>query len=110
MLQLVAREYEVAGWVERGDRVVAEAERLRPDVVLLDISMPGASGLAVLPAVRAALAEATILMLTTHVEPIYVRQALDRGADGYVLKGRAMTDLLPAIREGLLRRRGTAAR
>ena len=109
MIQLVAREYEVAGWVASGDEVVAEAERLRPDVVLLDVSLPGKSGLAVLPALRAALADATIIVLTTHVEPIYVRQALERGADAYVLKGKAMTELLPVIREALERRRAAAA-
>ena len=77
------------------------ARAVKPDVLLLDVSLPGLSGIRALPALRAALPETCIVILTTHSDPAYQEEAFRRGANGYVLKRCAYTDLLPAVRDGL---------
>ena len=84
-----------------GDEVVGSACRLLPDIILLDISLRGENGMKVLPQLRAALPYTGIVMLTTLVDPVYRGEALARGADAFVGKGQATTELLPAIRQAL---------
>jgi two-component system, NarL family, nitrate/nitrite response regulator NarL len=93
LLSILAKSVEVAGVAERGDQVVAMAVALQPDLVLLDVSLPVQSGLQILPALRMALPEALIVVLTTHTLPIYREEALARGADVFLNKGRAVTEL-----------------
>ncbi|HEY7198590.1 MAG TPA: response regulator transcription factor [Candidatus Dormibacteraeota bacterium] len=97
---LVGREddIEVIAQVERGDRVVAEALRTRPDVAMLDIEMPGADGLTALADLRAALPECRVLVLTVFGRPGYLRRALEGGAAGFLLKDAAPERLADAIR------------
>jgi two-component system response regulator NreC len=71
----------------------------KPDVVLLDVVMPGGSGLDALPEIRSAAPEARVLALSMQDDPTYVRQAFAAGARGYVLKEAADDELLTAIRE-----------
>ena len=96
--KVIAPEYEVVGALERGEEALEAATRLAPDVVLLDVSLPGRTGLDVLPSVREELPEAVIIMLTMHDAPEYRRKAFEKGADAYVLKSRAATELMPTIR------------
>ncbi len=85
---------------EAGDGVelLAQVERLRPDLVLLDLSMPRLGGLAALPEIRRKAPGARILVLTMHADDEYLRQSLKAGAAGYVLKQAADQELLLAIR------------
>lgn len=99
--RLLAEEYELAGTVERGDELLPVARRVRPDIIVLDVSMPGLSGLQALPGLRAELPECCLIVLTVQGSALYRREAFQRGADGFVVKGRAFTDLLPAVEEAL---------
>jgi len=90
-------DFEVIGYVEHGDEIVTIARNLRPDLVTLDVSIPGLSGLMALPELRAELPSAGIVILTTISSKPYVEEAFRRGADGYVLKNRALRDLIPAL-------------
>lgn len=91
-------DLEVVAEVERGDRVLEEVRRSRPDVVVLDIEMPGQDGLAT----AAQLAEATpgcrVLIVTTFGRSGYLRRALAAGASGFLLKDAPATELAAAIR------------
>ncbi|GJQ29451.1 MAG: DNA-binding response regulator [Phycisphaerae bacterium] len=85
---------------EAGDlrQAIDEAKRTTPDVVVLDLSMPGGSGVAGIERLRAAAPDAKILMLTMHDDPAYVRSALAMGATGYIVKSAADAELISAIR------------
>jgi len=74
------------------------AEKLQPDLILLDVSMPALGGLETLPLLRKVAPATRILILTMHDDPQYLRQALQSGAVGYVLKKAADTELLSAVR------------
>jgi len=91
-------DMEVVG--EAGDcaAVVALAGRLRPDVVTLDLSMPGGSGLETIEKLRVAAPSARVVVLTMHEDPAYVHSALAAGASGYLVKSAADQALMEAIR------------
>ena len=82
-----------------GDEAVRQVRQLVPDVILLDLTMPGISGLEVLPKLREVAPEAAVLVLSMEDDPSYVREAFARGAVGYVLKEAADAELITAIRE-----------
>lgn len=98
--EIVQRECKIIGCVEHGCEVLTRATELSPHTILLDISLPGISGLDLLPQLREALPQTAIVMLTNHADEFYRREAFARGADAYVLKGDAHTELLGAIRLG----------
>ena len=77
---------EVVAQVGRGDEVLAAALDVRPDVALLDIEMPGATGLDAAEQLSAQLPECRVLILTTFGRPGYLRRAMEGGAAGFVLK------------------------
>ncbi len=91
-------DLEVIGEANDGREVLDQVALLRPDVILLDLAMPGLDGLAALPQLKEILPQAHILVLTMHEDQAYLRQALQAGASGYVLKKAADTELLLAIR------------
>jgi DNA-binding NarL/FixJ family response regulator len=78
-------------------RAIEEIGRLRPDVVVLDISMPGLSGLDALPLIRSAVPRAKVVMLTHHEGETFVEQALRAGAEGYLSKDSDPAELALAI-------------
>ena len=80
------------------ERAVYEAIEHKPDVVLMDVVMPGKSGIEGMPALLQAVPEAKVLVLSMQDDPHYVRQAFDAGASGYVLKEAADTDVVSAVR------------
>ena len=100
--RILGAEYAVLAFVARGDEVVATAMILQPEVVTLDVSMPGVSGLNLLPELRAALPGAVIVIVTTTSNKLYIDEAYQRGANGYVLKRKALSDLVPAIQNCVL--------
>ena len=81
------------------DEAVRLARLHKPDVVLLDVVMPGRSGLDAAEEVRAAAPDAKILVLSMQDDPSYVRQAFGAGASGYLLKEAADAELVAAVRE-----------
>jgi two-component system response regulator NreC len=92
-------DIECAGEAGTAEEAVREARRLQPDVVLLDVVLPGESGLSALPAIREAAPEAGVLVLSMEDDPSYVREAFGAGAMGYVLKEAADTEVVAAVRE-----------
>ena len=84
---------------EKGDprQALDEIARLRPQILLLDIAMPGLSGFDVIPKVRAAHPDCRILMLTNHEGDSFVQQAIELGADGYLSKDSDPAELTIAI-------------
>ena len=96
---LASREdIEVVGEAADGDAAVAEAARLRPDVVLLDLSMPGGGGLSAIGPIRAGGAGPAVLVLTSFSGDDQVLPAVRAGASGYLLKDVGVADLEAAIR------------
>ena len=91
-------DMEVVGEAADGVEGARLAEELRPDVVLMDLTMPGGGGIEATRKVREACPETKVLVLTMHDDAGYVREALAAGASGFVLKQAADNDLLSAIR------------
>jgi two-component system response regulator DesR len=91
-------DIEVAAQVARGDEVLAAALAARPDIVLLDIEMPGMSGLDVADQLARELSDCRVLILTTFGRPGYLRRAIASGAAGFMLKDAPITELADTIR------------
>lgn len=91
-------DMEVVGEAANGEEAVRLAERLLPDVVVMDISMPVMDGLAATAAITATLPATKVLVLTMHAEEQYLLKVLEAGGSGYVLKRSADTELMEAIR------------
>ncbi len=89
---------EVAGEAVDGREAVEKAQELAPDVALLDLSMPRLHGLEALRQIRRRHPKTRCLILSMHKNEAYVRQALQAGASGYILKDSAAEDLVAAIR------------
>ena len=103
--QALAAECLVVGSVGDGYQLLAEAERLHPDVIVLDITMPRLDGIEAARQFRISEHPARLVFLTVHEDADYARAALDAGGLGYVIKARLASDLLPAIRAALSNRR-----
>lgn len=91
-------DLDVVAEVGRGDEVVAAAVASRADVAVLDIEMPGGSGLDVIPALLTAVPGIAVLMVTTFGRPGHLRRALDAGARGFLVKDDPVEELAAAIR------------
>jgi len=97
LLLISHNDFEIVGEASRRHSMLSLAEKLQPDLILLDLSMPGLGGMDVLPTLRKLVPSTRILILTMHDDPQYLRQALKQGASGYVLKKVADAELLSAI-------------
>ena len=91
-------DIEVVGEAESAERAVFEALSTKPDVVVMDVVMPGLSGIDGTPAVLRAAPGVKVLVLSMQDDPRYVREAFAVGAAGYVLKEAADTEVVGAIR------------
>ena len=89
---------EVVGEASRGDEALELMERLEPDLLLLDLHMPGGDGFEVLRRARDAGGGTRILVLSLHVQAEYVARAVREGADGYLSKDLAVQELPEAIK------------
>jgi two-component system, NarL family, response regulator DesR len=91
-------DLEVVAEVGRGDDVVPEARRVRPDVALLDVEMPGLDGISATQELRKALPSCRVLVVTTFGRPGYLRRAMAAGASGFVVKDTPARQLADAVR------------
>ncbi len=94
--------YEVVGMVEDGYMLVEETERLLPDIIIADISMPKLNGLEAVRQIKKMGIGSKIIILTMHSDVTYASKAFEAGALGYVLKHSAHTELLQAVDKVLL--------
>lgn len=91
-------DFEVVGQVGRGDEVVEAVKAAKPDVVLLDIEMPGLDGLAAAAALAHEAPRTRVIILTTFGRPGYLRRAMESGAVGFVVKDAPAEQLADAVR------------
>jgi two-component system, NarL family, response regulator NreC len=91
-------DLEAVGEAPDAERAIYAAIESRPDVILLDVMMPGKSGIEGMPALLRAVPAAKVLVLSMQDDPRYVREAFDAGASGYVLKEAADTEVVGAVR------------
>ena len=99
---LLQPHFEVVALVEDGRALVSAVERLLPDVIVADISMPMLDGIEAAVLIRRRDPEARIVLVTVHEERILVTRGLASGALGYVLKDSAGDELVPAIHAALI--------
>jgi DNA-binding NarL/FixJ family response regulator len=98
---LLRDEFDLVGTAADGAELLAAAPRLRPDVIVSDISMPGVSGLDALRRLKAESSRIKIIFLTMHADAKLAAEALRAGASGYLLKQSAGEELIDAINEVL---------
>ncbi len=97
--KLLEPECDVVGTVGDGRALLAAAEQLRPDVIILDIAMPLLNGLDAGRQLKKALPEVKLIFLTMHQDPALATEAFRAGASGYLLKTSAASELLKAIED-----------
>ena len=98
MLVNAQADMEVVSEAPDGEKAVQEARETRPDVILLDLTMPRAGGMKALQEIARNYRDTRVLVLTMHDAPAYLRSALAAGASGYLLKRAVDAELLAAIR------------
>ena len=98
---LLEEEFELVGIVEDGRAMVAAASKLRPDVIVADISMPQLNGIEALAHLKRDNPDVRVVFLTMHRDAAYARRALEAGASGFVLKHSAPAELVLAVRAAL---------
>ena len=94
-----AEGIETVGEAADAEQAILRARLLEPDVVLMDVTLPGRSGIEAAAELRERVPRAAVLMLSMHDDPAYVREAFSVGARGYVLKEAADSELVAAVRE-----------
>jgi len=92
-------DLELVGEAQTGDEAVAEFQRLRPDVTLMDLQMPGMNGIDALHAIRKEAPKARDIILTTYSGDVQASRAFKAGAVGYLLKSMLRTELIGTIRD-----------
>jgi DNA-binding NarL/FixJ family response regulator len=95
--QMLQEDYQVVGALAEASAVVAQVPKLKPDILLLDISMGDMNGFEITRRLRSDLCRSKIIFLTVHEELEFIRAAFDAGASGYVFKSRMNKDLRTAI-------------
>ena len=90
--------FEIVGQAGTGEEAIEMAGKLQPDLILLDVAMPGMGGLAATETIRKTSPQTAVLILTMHDREDYFFEALRVGASGYVLKGAELDELVEAIR------------
>jgi len=98
---LLAPEFDLVGVVEDGLALVEASGRLRPDVIVADVTMPHLNGIDALVQLRQGGDRVPVVFLTMHRDATFARRALDAGASGFVLKHSAPAELVTAIRAAL---------
>jgi len=104
VMDLLESSFDVVGLVSNGKDLLIEAERLAPDLIVLDITMPELTGIEAARQLRNKGSSAKLVFLTIHEQVQFVRRCMAEGAMGYVIKSRLESDLVHAIQEALLNR------
>ena len=107
--RILEPEFRVAGTVEDGRMLLERATADAPDAILIDISMPRLNGIDAVRRLRQAGCRSKLLILTMHADPQFASEAIDAGANGYLLKNSGAEEIVKALREVLLGRRYVAA-
>ncbi|MEE9603356.1 MAG: response regulator transcription factor [Thermoguttaceae bacterium] len=94
---LAGTEIEIVAEATNGKECIEQAEKVNPDVILLDIRMPDGDGLSTLEKLRAKMPDAVVVMLSTYDNPTYIARAVALGASDYVLKGSSRDDIIATI-------------
>ena len=102
--QLLQSEYEILGAVSDGQALVSAAEELKPDVLVIDVTMPVLDGIEAAKKLKEQGCESKIVFLTVHSDPDYLRACLAAGGLGYVVKSRMSSDLPQAVDHALAER------
>ncbi len=98
-VKLLEAEVEVVGKVLDGRALLAQAPRLKPDIIVLDISMPGLNGLEAGEQIKQIMPDVKLIFLTMHEDPDLAVEAFRLGASGYLLKRSAASELFQAVQE-----------
>ena len=101
LVRMLSRDFDVVAAVPDGLSAVAEAEKLEPDLLVLDIAMPGLNGIAAAARLKERGSKAKIVFVTNMRDREFVDESLALGDIGFVVKDRLVADLLPAIRRVL---------
>ena len=95
--QMLQDDYQIVGALAEASAVVAQVPKLKPDILVLDISMGDMNGFEITRRLRSDFCRSKIIFLTVHEELEFIRAAFDAGASGYVFKSRMNKDLRTAI-------------
>jgi DNA-binding NarL/FixJ family response regulator len=101
LVRLLSPDFDVVAMVTDGLAAVAEAEHFEPDLLVLDIAMPGLNGIAAAARLKEHGSKAKIVFVTNMRDREFVDEALALGVVGFVVKDRLVADLLPAVRQVL---------
>jgi DNA-binding NarL/FixJ family response regulator len=101
LVRLLSHDFDVVAAVRDGAAAVNEASRIKPDVLVLDISMPIMSGIAAAGRLKARGSTAKVVFVTMHHDREFVQGAAALGTVGFVVKDRLLSDLMPAVRNVL---------
>jgi DNA-binding NarL/FixJ family response regulator len=101
LVRLLSRDFDVVAMVTDGLAAVAEAEHLEPDLLVLDIAMPGLNGIAAAARLKEHGSKAKVVFVTNMRDREFVQESLALGDVGFVVKDRLVADLLPAVRQVL---------
>lgn len=99
--RLLGPPFEIVGMVGDGRALIEAGLKLKPDVIVTDISMPVMNGIEAVDELRKANCTSKVIFLTVHSDPDFVRECLAIGALGYIFKPHVAIDLVAAIREAL---------
>lgn len=99
--RMLESECDVIGKISDGSSLVTLAEKLKPDVMIVDVQVPGLSGFEAVRRLKKRHVRCAVIFLTVHQDPALAEEARFIGAMGYVLKPSADSELLPAIRNAL---------
>jgi len=105
VISTLAIEFSVVDSVSDGQEMLDAESRIKPDVVILDVSMPTMGGIEAATRLKERNSKARIIFLTIHEEPEFLEAAMATGALGYVIKSRLASDLRLAVREAMAGRR-----
>jgi len=104
-MQLLPERFEVVDTSQDGVDLQSSVQELKPDILILDITLPLISGVELARRLRAAGHKTKIIFLTVHADPDYAWEAFNVGASGYVIKPRLASDLVPALEAALAGKR-----
>ncbi|HUB80928.1 MAG TPA: response regulator transcription factor [Bryobacteraceae bacterium] len=108
--RLLETDFDIVGSARDGREAVVLYEQLRPDVLLLDIGMPGLNGIEATRQIKRSFPDARVIFVTMQTDRVYLEEAFRAGASGFVVKQAAASELIEAIRMVLLGRRYVSGR